>query len=110
MKRLKKVVVYGTVALGLLIGVAAFTEVASAETGHGYHKCHPHPHLLDEWEWGITDNNYAYSYYFMKADHWGSIATVTDIFGNHKSRDSRKYGCAKAGEYKQLWWVRADSW
>ncbi|HEL1074941.1 bacteriocin, lactococcin 972 family protein [Streptococcus equi] len=71
---------------------------------------HPHPKYKDTWEFGITSDNWAYSNYFLEAPiRLGSSASVTDFWGNVKSRDSQNYGWARAGAKKQWSWVQAKS-
>lgn len=72
---------------------------------------HPHPTYIDTWEFGITNDGWAYSNYYLEAPvRLGSRASVTDAFGNIKSSAQANYGWARAGAKKQWNWVQAKSY
>ncbi|KIS13360.1 hypothetical protein AT48_00192 [Streptococcus equi subsp. zooepidemicus SzAM60] len=83
---------------------------ATGITDFGVEARHPYLRCKNTWRSGITSDNWAYSNYFLEAPiRLGSSASVTDFWGNVKSRDSQNYGWARAGAKKQWSWVQAKS-
>ncbi|MGT2800902.1 bacteriocin, lactococcin 972 family protein [Streptococcus marmotae] len=99
---IKFLVTVGLFSTLLLVG----SEKASAITEY------PHPTYKDTWEYGVTSTNWAYSNYYLEAPahtRLGSRATVTDFWGNIKSRAEANYGWAYAGAVKEWTWVQAKA-
>ncbi|MDR0920995.1 MAG: bacteriocin, lactococcin 972 family protein [Lactobacillales bacterium] len=103
MKKFKNSISKGFLTTGLLVSFIVPTIMASATTEH------PHPTYLDNWNYGVTSDNWAYSDYYLEAPiRLGSSSSVTDIFGKVKDFDKQDYGWAKSGAKKTISWVRAN--
>ncbi|HFI0635402.1 TPA: bacteriocin, lactococcin 972 family protein [Streptococcus suis] len=102
MKRLLTcLVATSVVATGLLVG----SNSVKAETRH------PHPTYADTWNFGVTNDGWAYSHYYLEAPvRLGSSATVTDFWGNVKSYKAANYGWAIAGAKKNWDWIQAKAY
>ncbi|HEK9982672.1 TPA: hypothetical protein TVQ98_000619 [Streptococcus equi subsp. zooepidemicus] len=88
----------------LSFGFAATARVVSATTAHPA----PYP-IIDEWNYGVSDN-YGYSNYYVKSpNNIGSKSSVTNLWGTVKDRDSQKYGWANSSATKSWNDVRLNA-
>jgi 2-keto-3-deoxy-6-phosphogluconate aldolase len=104
-EKMKKVLFVGLVCVGFFSSVVFGGKSVEAAVAY------PHPHYKDTWEYGVTKSNYAYSYYYLEAPvRLGSYTSVTDAYGNVKSRARSNYGWARAGAQKQWYLLVANSY